>query len=97
MSSYMRSIKKMNDNSVPATEYTGALHLLIGSPRRGEPWFIYFLKAEMSKNPRSAFQIMKKFIKDYKHDDYRWSFTFDKIDRWHSVSRRPARPAHTSC
>lgn len=70
-------------------EYEGPIDVLIVSPVQGEPWYIYFVKSQLSKN--GAFQDFKTFMKGYRHEsDVRWSFTFDKKDRWHSVRRPPA-------
>ena len=70
------------------SDYVGPLDILIVSPESKEPWYIYFLKNQITKD--SAFPVMKKFIKEYRRvgSDSRWAFTFDRKDRWHSV--RPA-------
>ena len=92
--SYMKSIQKAkahsNVSQLPSWR-EGPIDILIISPVKGEPWFIYFRKDQVSKE--GAFDVFKKFMKGYKHDhNVRWSITYDKKDRWHSV-RHPARPA----
>ena len=79
--------RREHESKEPKFEYQGPLDILIVSPPKGEPWFIYFKKDQMSKH--GAFQQMKMYIKGYSIGNTRWSFTFDKKDRWHSV-RRPA-------
>ena len=86
--------KSMQNNMAKAglasrpSDYVGPLDMLIVSPESKEPWYIYFLKNQITKD--GAFAPMKKFIKEYRRagSDSRWSFTFDRKDRWHSV--RPA-------
>ena len=96
---YMKAIKtaKQSHTKMHHAEFEGAIDLLIVSPPKGEMWFLYIKKEQLSKD--GAFPVVKKFIKEYKHDsDVRWSFTFAG-DRWHSVRRGTAlpctRPPHT--
>ena len=93
MSSWLKSIHnaQTKGKTGTVTEFQGPIDLLIVSPAAGEPWFLYFLKFQMSKD--GAFFVVKMFIKKYKHNgEVAWSFTFDKKDRWHSVRcRQPAR------
>jgi hypothetical protein len=92
--SYMKSIQKakaLSNYSQLPSGHEGPIDLLIVSPVKGEPWFFYFKKDQVSKD--GAFDCFKKFMKQYKHDHtVRWSITYDKKDRWHSV-RLPPRPA----
>ena len=92
--SYMKSIhaaKKASEGTMVRNEFEGPLDILIVSPAKGEPWYIYIKKEQLSKD--GAFICFKKFIKEYKHNaQVRWSFTWDKIDRWHSVRARAALP-----
>lgn len=91
--SYMRSIKLNKSGHLAGSRakevWAGAIDVLIVSPKTGEPWFVYFSKEQLTG---AAFVCFKKFLKDYKHSgDVRWSFTWDRNDRWHSV-RRPRAP-----
>ena len=89
--SYMKSISeaKAKSKKTDTPEYEGPLDVLVVSPVTGEPWFFYFKKEQISKH--GTFSDFKTFIKQYKHDsEVRWSFTYDKKDRWHSVRCPPA-------
>ena len=87
----MSYLKSMQQNMARAglannkSEYVGPLDILIVSPESKEPWFLYFLKTQVTKD--GAFAPMKKFIKEYRRagSSSRWAFTFDRKDRWHSV------------
>ena len=87
----MSYLKSMQQNMARAgmannkSEYVGPLDVLIVSPESKEPWFLYFLKTQVTKD--GAFAPMKKFIKEYRRagSSSRWAFTFDRKDRWHLV------------
>ena len=52
--------RREHESKEPKFEYQGPLDILIVSPPKGEPWFIYFKKDQLSKH--GAFQQMKVYI-----------------------------------
>ena len=65
--SYMKTIQlaKSKSKYEKQPEYEGPIDVLIVSPVQGEPWYIYFVKSQLSKN--GAFQDFKTFMKGYSH------------------------------
>ena len=72
----------------PDRQFEGPIDLLIVSPKKTEPYFIYFRKAQMSKE--GSFATVKKFVKEYSVGDRKWVYTWNK-HRAQDTAARKAR------
>ena len=82
----MKSMKRALDGDAKNNkdaDHVGPIDWLIVSPVKGEPYYFFFRRSQLG--PKSSFLVIKKHVKEFKHGDLRWSFTFDRKDRWHQV------------